>query len=251
MLRDAALDNNSEVVTPSPDVTAAEWEACKEELQGLQEEQLRAKSSVLKNWLRWLRKVVEVREAKAGLAAKRAASKQAKEQLSAIHASLDAAGRDSPFSLALMHSVAQATREQGAPLSREQLLWVLARAKGDERVAISLAVSQASARRALPVLRQPKMLRAFDVTQVTGAMVHKVKQTLRLPALKPLIAALDQADEAGGGGARRDPGQRPQVGDTVVVVRATDESCLRFIGSAGILEEDDESDNPFYVRATY
>ena len=42
-----------------------------------------------------------------------------------------------------------------------------------------------------------------------------------------------------------------KVGDTVVVVRATDESCLRFIGSAGILEEDDESDNPFYVRATY
>ena len=60
------------------------------------------------------------------------------------------------------------------------------------------------------------MLRAFDVTQVTGAMVHKVKQTLRLPALKPLIAALDQADEAGGGGARRDPGQRPQVGGTAL-----------------------------------
>ena len=150
MLRDAALDNNSEVVTPSPDVTAAEWEACKEELQGLQEEQLRAKSSVLKNWLRWLRKVVEVREAKAGLAAKRAASKQAKEQLAAIHASLDAAGRDSPFSLALMHSVAQATREQGAPLSREQLLWVLGRAKGDERIAISLAVSQARSTLARP-----------------------------------------------------------------------------------------------------
>ena len=48
-------------------------------------------------------------------------------------------------------------------------------------------------------------------------MVHKVKQTLRLPALKPLIAALDQADEAGGGGARRDPGQRPQVGGSALL----------------------------------
>ena len=48
-------------------------------------------------------------------------------------------------------------------------------------------------------------------------MVHKVKQTLRLPALKPLIAALDNADEAGGGGARRDPGQRPQVGGTALL----------------------------------
>ena len=37
-LRDAALDNNSEVVAPSPDVSAAEWDACKEELRGLQED---------------------------------------------------------------------------------------------------------------------------------------------------------------------------------------------------------------------
>ena len=105
-LRDAALDA-SEAVTPSPDVTAAEWEACKEELQGLHEPQMSKDhlSSLLRNWLRWLNKVVEVREAKAGLVAKRAAAKQAKEALSAIHASLDAAGRDSPFSLALMQQV--------------------------------------------------------------------------------------------------------------------------------------------------
>jgi hypothetical protein len=111
-------------------------------------------------------KVLEVRETKAGLLAKRGAAKQAKQQLAAIHASLDAAGRDSPFSLALMHTVAQAVRDQAVPLSREQLLWVLGRAKGDERIAISLAISQASARRALPVLRQPAILRTFDVTKV-------------------------------------------------------------------------------------
>ena len=52
-----------------------------------------------------------------------------------------------------MHSVAQAAKDAGQPLRRSQLCWVLERAKGDERVAISLATSQASARRALPVLR--------------------------------------------------------------------------------------------------
>ena len=141
-VRDAAVDGSSEAVTPSPDVTGAEWEACKLELQGLHEPQFTS-AQVLKSWLKWLRKVLEVRETKAGLLAKRGAAKQAKEQLTAIHASLDAAGRDSPFSLALMHTVAQAARDQAVPLSREKLLWVLGRAKGDERVAISLAISQA------------------------------------------------------------------------------------------------------------
>ena len=47
--------------------------------------------------------------------------------------------------------------------------------------------------------------------QVSGAMVHKVKETLRLASLKPLIAAIDHADEAAGEGVRRAPGERPKV----------------------------------------
>ena len=103
---------------------------------------------------------------------------------SALHASLDAAGEGSPFPLALMHTVAQAAKDHGVPLSREQLLWVLTRAKADERVAISLATSQMSARRALPVLKTPQALERFDVSRVTGAMVRKVKETLKLEALQ-------------------------------------------------------------------
>ena len=49
-----------------------------------------------------------MRDTKAGLLAKLAAAKQAKEQRAAIHTQLDAAGHGSPFSLALMHTVAQA-----------------------------------------------------------------------------------------------------------------------------------------------
>ena len=119
--------------------------------------------------------------------------------------------------------------------------------------------------------------------QVSGAMVHKVKETLRLASNKPLIAAIDHADEAAGEGVRRSPGERPKVGrgraltlnptltptpalaltqtltlpltptltkvgETVMVVRSHDDGGCRFVGRAGLLEEDDESDNPFYVR---
>eukprot|EP00966_Prymnesium_polylepis_P235098 5438047-Prymnesium_polylepis.1 len=104
---------------------------------------------MIDKWFKWCKKILELRNMKAGLFAKRSAMKQAKEQLQAIHSQLDAAGNDSPFSLALMHSVAQAAKDLGSPLSREQLLWVLQRSKGDERVAISLAVSQADAQRTL------------------------------------------------------------------------------------------------------
>ena len=52
--------------------------------------------------------------------------------------------------------------------------------------------------------------------QVSGAMVHKVKETLRLASLKPLIAAIDHADEAAGEGVGRAPGERPKVGEAVL-----------------------------------
>jgi hypothetical protein len=42
-------------------------------------------------------------------------------------------------------------------------------------------------------------------------MVHKVKETLSLASLKPLIAAIDHADEAAGEGVRRMPGERPKA----------------------------------------
>ena len=44
--------------------------------------------------------------------------------------------------------------------------------------------SKWSARRALPVLKTPQALERFDVSRVTGAMVRKVKETLKLEALQ-------------------------------------------------------------------
>ena len=41
------------------------------------------------------------------------------------------------------------------------------------------------------------------------------------------------------------------MGETVLVVRSHSEDACRFIGSAGLLLEDDESDNPFYVRLPF
>jgi hypothetical protein len=105
---------------------------------------------------------------------------------------------DSPFSLALMHSVSQAAKDLGMPLRREQLLWVLHRSKGDECLAISLASAQGSAQRALKALYDPSVLSSFDVSGVTPAMVAKVKETLKSDVLKRVTEELDLIDEEAG-----------------------------------------------------
>eukprot|EP00966_Prymnesium_polylepis_P021180 487411-Prymnesium_polylepis.1 len=174
--------------------------------------------------------------------------KQAKEQLQALNNQLDAAGNDAPFSLALMHSVAQGAKDLGAPLSREQLVWALQRSKGDERLAISLAVSQANARRTLKVLRDPTLLSDFDVSRVAGAMVRKAKETLKAESLRRVIDELDLLDEEAGQGGGKKAGERPREGDTVLILSARDEEASKYIGRTGILEEDDETDQPFNVR---
>ena len=147
-----------------------------------------------------------------------------------------------------MHSVAQAAKDAGQPLRRSQLCWVLERAKGDERVAISLATSQASARRALPVLRDPSLLSNFDVSAVTPAMARRVKETLSsVEALQTHLAELSALDEEAGEAVGRRVGERPQVGDTVLVLSSRDDEASRFVGMAGRLEEDDGSSQPFLV----
>ena len=153
---------------------------------------------ILVIWLKWLKKMVDLYGAKSALVAKRASAKKAKEKLAEIHAQLDAAGMDSPFSLALMHTVAQAAKELGAPMRRDQLVWVLQRAKGNERIAISIAIAQANARRALEVLRRPELLASFDAASVSAVMVRKVKESLKAEGLRLLLAELDAADEAAG-----------------------------------------------------
>lgn len=123
---------------------------------------------------------------------------------------MDAAGTGSPFSLALMHSVKQGAKDEGVSLSREQLLWVLQRAKGNESLAISLAVSQKSSRRALKALRDPTELRAFDVGGVTAPMVRKVKETLKADALRHLLDELDSIDEEAGEAVAKPKKSRPE-----------------------------------------
>ena len=100
-------------------------------------------------------------------------------------------------------------------------------------------VPQASARRVLPVLQQPATLVDFDIEavrpyaangapidpvrirgcnpvppQVSAAMVRKVKDTLKLDPLKPLIDAIDLADEE----ARQPPATPLQPPATVCAV---------------------------------
>ena len=245
-IKDAAADASAEGVKPAPDVTDAEWAQFKAIVEGISVATLED-NPLVDNWYTWLQTVLQLRETKDGLVAKRNAAKKAKEQLQAIHEKLDAAGSESPFSLALMHTVAQAAKDASNPLTREQLLWALGRAKGSEQVAISLATSQTSARRALRVLRQPTLLAEFDVGVVSAPMVRKVKETLKGDVLKRPIDELDLLDEEAGEGGGRKPNKRPEEGDTVTIVSAKDEAAAPYIGRVGKIIEDDETDQPFNV----
>ena len=271
-INEAASDASAETVKPSPDVTDADvldpdtiepptlirtpilpssllrssdlsalclqWYKFKGLLEGVHEKVI-SESYLLTSWLHWCREVLAVRDSKAGLVVKRAAAKKAKEQQQAIRAQLDAAGMGAPFSFAAMHTVAQAAKDVGVALPRERLLWVLQRAKGDERVAISLATSQRSARRTLRVLRDPNQLANFDVGAVDSRMVKKVKETLKSEQMRQAIDLVEAADQAAGEKAGRKLGQRPKEGDKVLIVASKDEDGAKFIGKVGVIECDE------------
>ena len=196
-IREAVNDTASETIKPAPDVTEAEWTKFSQLIEGIHHSTIQH-SYLLTSWHKWANLVSELYRTKSGLIAKRTAAKKAKEQLAAITKQLDDSSADSPFSLALMHSVAQAAKDLGATLTHEALLWVLHRSKGDERVAISLAAAQSSARKVLRVLRDPKLLSSFDVSQVTSAMVGKVRETLKGEAMLKVCNQLDAIDEEAG-----------------------------------------------------